>query len=82
MGDLVETHFAFTAPLRENRAAFRMETTVDLSDIVGGVARLLGPAATLDVEFTDEALRAMRRAEKQIISETKAEAKSQFAGDE
>lgn len=82
VGDLVETHFAFTAPIRENRAAFRMETTVDLADIVGSVARLLGPASRLDVEFTDEALRAMRRAEKQIITETKAEATEQFESEE
>jgi len=75
---LVETNFAFTAPLRSNRAAFRMETTIDVTDVLGGLARLLGPAPTVEIEYTDEALRAMTRAERVVIAETRREIDRRF----
>lgn len=75
---LVAEHFAFTEPLRANRTAFRMETTIDVADVVGGLARVLGSAAQLDVEYTDEAIRAMRRAEKTVIHEAKRDVDRRF----
>ena len=70
---LVENHFAFTGPLREWRPAFRMATTFDPADVVGGLGSLLGGLPTVEVEYTDEAIRAMRRAEQTVITETRRE---------
>jgi hypothetical protein len=75
---LVATHFAFTEPLRTNRAAFEMETTIDVAEVVGGLARILGDGAKFDVEYTDEAIRAMRRAEETVIHEAKREIDRRF----
>lgn len=75
---LVSEHFAFTEPLRTNRNAFEMETTIDVADIVGGLARLLGSAAKLEVEYTDEAMRSMRRAEQTVVHEVTREIDRRF----
>lgn len=66
---LVEEHFAFSAPLREERRAFAFELDIDPGEILGGLARAL---PTFSVEFTDEALRSMRHAEGQIIPQARA----------
>jgi hypothetical protein len=75
--DLVETHFAFTGPLREHRDAFVMKKTVDLEEIASGLGSLLG-GTTFDVDFTDEAMRAMRHAERDVIADAKAEVDDRF----
>ncbi|WP_302082714.1 hypothetical protein [Salinibaculum rarum] len=76
---LVEDHFAFTTPLRDHRDAFRMQTQFDPGDILGGLGSLLGGGLpTVEVEYTDEALRSMRRAEKTVIAETKRELDRRF----
>lgn len=75
--NLIEEHFAFTGPLRENRAAFELKKTVDPQEIVGGLGSLLG-GSTFDVEFTDEALRAMRHAEREVIVDAKSELDERF----
>lgn len=72
--ELVEDHFAFTGPLVDDRNAYRLSTQFDPADILGGASRLLaGRLPTVEVEYTDEALRSMRRAEQQVIDETKTE---------
>jgi len=77
---LVEDHFAFTGPFQEHRRAFEMTTEFDPSDILGGVGRLLsGRVGVVDVEYTDEALRAMRRAEQQVVADTTAEIDRRFS---
>lgn len=77
--DLVETHFEFTGPLRDDRDAFVLETTIDAGEILSGFAGLLaGAAPTFSVEYTDEAVRAMRAAEQAIVAETTAEVRSRF----
>jgi hypothetical protein len=77
---LVEDCFAFTAPLVEHRDAFRFETTFDPGDVLGGVGGLLaGGLPTVRVEFTDEAVRAMRRAERRVVHETTREVSRRFA---
>jgi hypothetical protein len=63
---LVSEHFAFTGPLRRNRDAFEMATTVDVGAVVGGFATVL-PQSTIEVEYTDEAIRAMYRAEQSVV---------------
>lgn len=68
---LVEDHFAFTGPLRAERDAFQMAVTFDPADVLGGLGSLLGGLPTVEVDYTDEAIRAMRRAEQRVIAETK-----------
>jgi hypothetical protein len=76
---LVEENFEFTGPLRANRDAFALQTRVDPSDVLSGVSSLLGNAMpTFTVEYTDEAVRAMRMAERQVIAETQAEVRDRF----
>lgn len=76
---LVEDHFTFTTPLREHRSAFRMQTSFDPKDVLGGIGSLLSRGLpTVEVEYTDEALRSMRRAEQTVIAETKRELDSHF----
>ena len=68
--DLVEEHLAFSAPLHEEQSAFAFELDIDPGDVLGGLARAL---PSFSVEFTDEALRSMRRAERQVIPQAVAE---------
>jgi len=68
--DLVEEHFVFSTPLSDYRDAFAFEMTIDPGDVLGGLARAL---PTLDVEFTDEALRSMQRAEQRVLPEAKSD---------
>jgi hypothetical protein len=82
---LVEENFEFTGALREDRDAFVLETRIDPGDVLPGVGSLLGGAMpAITVEYTDEAVGAMRTAERQVIAETRAEIKERFeaAGDE
>jgi len=68
--ELVEEHFAFTWPLRENQSDFALSTSFEPGDVLGGIGGLLGGGLpTVQVDYTDEAIRAMRRAERQVIAE-------------
>lgn len=73
--DLIETHFAFTEPLHEHPDAYALTVRVDPGDLLGGLARAL-PSATID--YTDEALRAMTRAQKRVVDRAMADARDQF----
>jgi len=75
--ELIETHFAFTGPLRQHRDAFEMKKTVDLEELASGLGGLLG-GATFDVDFTDEAMRAMRHAERDVVADAKAQVDERF----
>ena len=72
MTSLVEDHFAFTDPMQDHRRAFRMATEIDPGEVLGG-GLLVSRLPTIEVEYTDEALRSMRRAERRVIRETKEE---------
>lgn len=74
---LVEEHFSFTGPLRDHRSAFEMKTTIDPEAALGGLGALLG-GSEIEVEYTDEALRAMRHAEREVIADAKRNVESQF----
>lgn len=74
---LVEEHFAYAQPLREYPEAFRMSTTVNTSDVLGLVGTLLG-GTTIEVEYTDEALRALSLAEQSVIESAKADIEENF----
>lgn len=77
--ELIEEQFAFTAPLREHRDAFALATALDPGELLGGLGGLLAPS-TLEIEYTDEAVRAMRRAEQAVIADAKRELDRQFDG--
>jgi hypothetical protein len=72
---MVEQHFVFTTPLREDRDAFAFQLVVDPGDVLGGLARAL---PNLDVDFTDEALRSMRRAEQLVIPRAKTDIEAAY----
>ncbi|MDS0261560.1 hypothetical protein NDI56_19345 [Haloarcula sp. S1CR25-12] len=74
---MVEEHFVFSTPLREERDAFAFELEIDPGDVLGVLARAL---PTLEVEFTDEALRSMRRAEKQVLPQAKSDIERAYEG--
>ena len=78
---LVEEHFAFTAPLRDHPDAFRMAVRFDPGEVLGGFAGLgarLGRLPTVEVDYTDEALRAMGRAEEAVAADTKRDLDAQY----
>jgi hypothetical protein len=77
--DLVENAFPFTGVLREFPEAFVFEVRIDPGSVLGGP--FAGALPTASVEYTDEAKRAMRRAERRVIEETKREVAVQFDGD-
>lgn len=77
MTALVEDHFAFTAPLADHYGSFRMATEVDPGQVLGG-GFLVSRLPEIEVEYTDEALRSMRRAERRVIRETVAHVERRF----
>jgi hypothetical protein len=77
--ELIEEHFAFTGPVREHRDAFEMVTAIDPSALLGGLGGLLAPGS-IDIEYTDEAIRSMRRAEQAVITEANRELDRRFEG--
>lgn len=74
---LVEEAFPFTGPLRRHRDAFAFTVEIDPGDVLGGLARGL---PSVSIEYTDEAIRAMRRAERRVVRETKSEVADRFDG--
>jgi hypothetical protein len=60
---LIEANFDFAGRMREFRDAYAFETRLDPADLLGGLGRAL-PAVS--VEFTEESLRAMDRAERAV----------------
>jgi hypothetical protein len=60
---LIEANFGFAERMREFRDAYAFETRLDPADLLGGLGRAL-PAVS--VEYTDESLRAMSRAERAV----------------
>jgi hypothetical protein len=80
---LVERHFEFTGPLRDHRDAFVLRTRIDPGDVLSGAVSILGGAMpTFTVEYTDEAVRAMRHAEREVIAETRVEVEERFDAQE
>lgn len=76
---LIEDHFAFTWPVREHRSAFEMQTSFEPKEILGGIGSLLGGGLpTVTVAYTDEAIRAMHRAERKVIATAHDEIERRF----
>jgi hypothetical protein len=74
--ELVERAFPFTGPLRRHRDAIVLAIRLDPGDVIGGP--LASGLPSVRIEYTDEAIRAMRRAEQRVIHETKAEIRDRF----
>jgi len=74
--DLVEEQFRYTRPLREFPDAFRLATTVDATDVFGPFGLLAG---SVEVVYTEEAIRATAVAEDAVIEEAKREIDERFA---
>jgi hypothetical protein len=75
----VDDHFEFTDPLRRFPDAFVFAARVDPGDVLPGVGGLLGSGLpTLRVEFTDEARRAMGRAEQRVSADAHREIDRRF----
>lgn len=73
--EVLQDHLEFTVPLRAERDAFSFELTIDPGEVLGGLARAL---PTLNVEFTDEALRSMRHAERRVIPAAKEDVEQAY----
>jgi hypothetical protein len=73
--DLIETHFAFTAPLHDSPDVYELTVRIDPGDLLGGLARAL-PSITAD--YTDEAVRAMTEAQASVVDRAKSDARSHF----
>lgn len=71
----VEAALSFTDPLRRHREVLTFDVRFDPAETFGGVAASL---PTVHVEYTDEAIRAMRRAEGRTIHEAKREVRRRF----
>ena len=74
--DLVERAFPFTGPLRAHRDAFVFTVDLDPSELIRGAVGLGLPSMT--IEYTDEAVRAMVRAERRVVHETKDEVRRRY----
>lgn len=74
---LVNEHFPFTAPLREHRDAFEMVAGFDATTVLGSVPRFL-PDPSFEVEYTDEAIRAMYRAEQSVVNAAERDIEDRF----
>jgi hypothetical protein len=77
--ELVEKRFVFVDPIRPHADTIALTTTLNPGDVLGGIGGLLGGRLpTFDVEYTDEAIRAMGRAEQAVIAEAKREIDRRF----
>jgi len=72
---LVEDAFPFTGPLRRHRDAVTLEVRIEPGEVLGGLASAL---PGVGVEYTDEALRAMTRAERRIVGDLTGEIDERF----
>lgn len=74
--ELVEQAFPFTGPLRRHRDVVVFAIQLDPRDVIGGPFTWGLPSVR--IEYTDEAIRAMYRAERRVIHETKGEIRDRF----
>jgi hypothetical protein len=78
---VVDTQFRFTRPIRDHPDAFEFATQIEpgeLLDGFGGLGGLLGNSLpTMRLEFTHEAIRAMKRGEETVVEQTTRELRRQ-----
>lgn len=73
---LIETHFAFTEPLREYPDAFTFDAELDVGEVMGGPLAIGAP--TLRLDFTDEVRRVLIRAEQRTIDRVLTEVAQRY----
>lgn len=73
--ELVEEHFRYTKPLREYPDAFRLVATINGTDVLGPFGLAFG---SIDVVYTEEAIRATTLAEEAVIEDAKADIETRF----
>ncbi|APW98772.1 hypothetical protein CHINAEXTREME_13695 [Halobiforma lacisalsi AJ5] len=76
--ELAEEVFPFTGPIERHGEAFVFAVEIDPGEVLGGPFAAALPSPSID--YTEEAIRAMRRAERQVIADTKAEIERRFDG--
>lgn len=75
----VDDYFEFTDPFETHPDAFVFDTRIDPSEVLSGLGGLLGSSLpTIRVDFTEEAKRAMRRAESQVSHEARRKIDRQY----
>ena len=72
---LVEEHFRYTEPLREYPDAFQLVATINGTDVLGPFGLAFG---SVDVVYTEEAIRATAVAEEAVIETVKNEINERF----
>ena len=73
---LVENAFPFTGPLRSHRSCFCFEVRADPNELLD--SPFLPTLPAVQIEYTSEAIRAMTRAERQVIAAVKREVEERF----
>ncbi len=73
---LVEEAFPFTGPFRRHADLFAFEVRVAPGELLGGPFAAVFPRVTID--YTDEAIRAMTRAEERIVDAFTDDVRSRF----
>lgn len=76
----VDEYFEFTDPFRTHPDAFEFATRIDPTDVLSGLGGLLGSGLpTIRVDFTEEAKRAMIRAEDRVSEDALRKIGRQYA---
>lgn len=73
---LAEQSLSFTQPIRQHKSAFELKLEVTPQDVIGGP--FVPGISSIEIDYTDEAARAMYRAEKKVIHNTKQQINSEF----
>lgn len=77
--DLVDETFAFADPFVDHREAFVFRERLDPGEVFDGVAGLLGDGLPpVEIEYTEEAIRAMRRAESTVAERVRRDVRRRF----
>ncbi|QSG06165.1 Uncharacterized protein HSR121_1831 [Halapricum desulfuricans] len=80
---LVEEQFVLTRPVREYTDDLAISTTVDPGEVLGGLGRVLGGRLpSIEVTYTEEAIRALRRAEREVVADAIDEIDRRFDASE
>jgi hypothetical protein len=77
---LIGTHFTFTDPVRGEEDAFAFAVEIEPADVLGGgLGSLLGGGLpSVEVDFTEEAMRVMQRAESAVVEQATREVERRF----
>lgn len=74
--EFMNEEFGFTGPIVEYRDAFRFHTEIDPGELLS--TPLAGALPSVDVEYTEEAIKTLLSAEKQVIADIHEEIDEQY----